>query len=165
MSDEDITLVGPLAGAPPWLTLGLAEIGVHELSGPAANPRIVEYHSVTTLHATSDETPWCASFVCWCLERSGVPSPRSARATDLIEWGIDAPAVNGIPPVGTVVVLYTPQPHESTHSGYHVGLLCRMGPRGVFLLSGNSANQVRVSFYSFEKWRIKGARWPRGISA
>lgn len=43
------------------------QLGQKEISGSKDNPKIVEYHDATTLKATDDETPWCASFVNWCL--------------------------------------------------------------------------------------------------
>lgn len=58
---------------------------IKELPGPEKNnPRIVWYHSFTTLRATDDETPWCSAFVCAAVSMGGgYPSTRSAAA---ISW-------------------------------------------------------------------------------
>jgi hypothetical protein len=40
-----------------------AELGTTEVPGTQNNPRILEYHATTTLKATTDEVPWCSSFV------------------------------------------------------------------------------------------------------
>lgn len=43
-----------------------SEIGEKE-SRSSDNGRILQYHDATTLNASEDEVPWCASFVNWCL--------------------------------------------------------------------------------------------------
>jgi len=64
----------PISNAPlsPWMDIAVAELGVHEDSHPGQhNSRILEYHQTTTLKATTDETPWCSSFVNWVMIQSG----------------------------------------------------------------------------------------------
>ena len=58
-----------------WLDYAEGELGQHELRGSQHNPRILEYHSTTTLGdwgRSRDETPWCSSFINWCFVRAGV---------------------------------------------------------------------------------------------
>ncbi len=57
---------------PLWMEIAKGELGVKEIPGPANNKRIVEYHR-TTIGTYPDETPWCASFTCWCMEQAGLP--------------------------------------------------------------------------------------------
>lgn len=67
----------------PWVRIAQAELGVQEDSSPERhNGRIVEYHQTTSLQATTDEVPWCSSFVNWAMIAAGhpgtnTPSPRA----------------------------------------------------------------------------------------
>ena len=69
----------------------MEEIGIKEWK-EGSNPRIIEYHAVTTLGAKDDAIPWCASFVSWCIEKArlkgfNVPSStRSAAARSYLKW-------------------------------------------------------------------------------
>src|SRR6267378_6228736 len=99
---------------PPWLVRAIGELGVAELPGEESNLRILEYDLETTLKATSDEVPWCSAFLCWCFEREGIPSTRSAAAKSWLDWGVSISK----PIQGAVVVLSR---GENTLQG-HVGL-------------------------------------------
>ncbi len=57
-------------------------MGVTEAKNAA---KIVEYHQATRLRAQSAKTAWCASFVCWVLERAGLPNPKTARAAGFLK--------------------------------------------------------------------------------
>jgi uncharacterized protein (TIGR02594 family) len=62
--------------------------GIQELAGlKNNNPRIVWYHSHTTLRATDDETPWCSAFMCAAAESNGFASTRSAAAKSWENYG------------------------------------------------------------------------------
>ena len=66
----------------------MAELGITEEKGSKNNnPRILEYHSVTTLNATTDEIPWCSSFVNWIVVQAGHKPTRSAMAASWQYWG------------------------------------------------------------------------------
>lgn len=60
-------------------------LNIKELPGPDKNnPRIVWYHSFTTLRGTNDEIAWCSAFMCAAATMGGgYLSPRSAAA---ISW-------------------------------------------------------------------------------
>lgn len=49
-----------------------SQIGVKEKDGNEHNPQIIEYHIASVLKATTDETPWCSSFVNWCFLMSAI---------------------------------------------------------------------------------------------
>lgn len=49
---------------PGWLRRAIKEIGVKEDPTSNSNSRIIEYHAETSLKATDDVVPWCASFAC-----------------------------------------------------------------------------------------------------
>jgi uncharacterized protein (TIGR02594 family) len=124
------------------------EIGVKERKGPADNPRIVEYHSVTTLRAKDDEVPWCSSFVCWVMEQYGITSSKSARARDWLKWGFPL----GHPIYGSIVIF------DRGHGMGHVGFFLGFNGKKLRILGGNQADAVNVQEFPPEK--VLGVRWP-----
>src|SRR5262245_10482745 len=69
------------AAAPQWMEVAALELGVHEDARPGYhNQRIVEYHKTTSLAASSDEVPWCASFVNWVLQQTNRRGTNNALA-------------------------------------------------------------------------------------
>jgi uncharacterized protein (TIGR02594 family) len=135
---------------PPWLKIALAEKRVVEIAGAKANPRIVEYHSVTTLRATSDEVPWCSAFACWAMEAAGVPSPASARARDWLKWGI---AIEAPRPGCIVIVTRGDNPEQG-----HVGFWLSEDDEHVFIFGGNQGDMVCTE--AFQRSSVLGYRMP-----
>lgn len=148
------------AGA-PWMDIAKAEIGVHENSLPGQhNQRIIDYHATTTLHATTDETAWCFSFVNWVIKQSGRSGTNSAAAKSWLDWGqslttAKAGAVTVIKKKGATSDLAT-----GSTSGFHVGFLVSSSPNSVRLLGGNQSDSVKYSDFSLTKWEVRGYRWP-----
>lgn len=67
------------------------QIGVKETS-TNRGPGIEKYwSSVSYRGGYNDAAPWCAAFVCWCIQQSGVlpesERPKEARAYSLEDWG------------------------------------------------------------------------------
>ncbi len=144
----------PAAGfapqAPPWMEVALREQGVAEWN-PGDNPRIIEYLASVGVRG-GDETSWCAAFVNWSIQKAGFRGHRTGLAGPWISYGRAV-----APAYGCVVVL---QPLSAGASG-HVGFLHALDQTNVWLLSGNSANRVRISAYSRGKL-VPGQcfRWP-----
>ena len=127
---------------PTWYRIAHREMasGVDEVLGPDRhNPRIVEYHQATSLRATDDETPWCSSFVNWCMLKAGVSRTNSAAARSWLRWGQEIEA----PEKGCVVVFSRPPSPTSGHVAFFEAL---RGER-ILVLGGNQSNQVNVSSY------------------
>lgn len=63
---------------------------IKELPGKEQNnPKIIWYHSFTTLRATDDETPWCSAFMNACaVMGGGYPGTRSAAAISWESYGV-----------------------------------------------------------------------------
>lgn len=135
---------------PSWLKIALAEKQVLEAAGDKNNPRIIEYHSATSLKASSDAVPWCAAFVSWALERAGVPSTKSSAARSYLNWGQSIPA----PAPGCIVVLSR---GDNPAQG-HVGFWLNEDEQSVFVFGGNQSNMVCVDV--FEKSRVLDYRMP-----
>ena len=155
----------PADGGAPWMKIADQErvSGVHEIAGPQANARIVEYLRSTTLDsamAGSDETPWCAAFVNWVLKQAGIATLNSASAAAWANWGIGLTQ----PRYGAVTVIHS-APKKSisgmTHSGNHVGFLVSETATHYELLGGNQSDSVKISQFNKGHWSLKGMRWPR----
>jgi uncharacterized protein (TIGR02594 family) len=137
----------------PWLTVAKRELSldVREIIGSGHNPRIVAYHATTSLSAADDETPWCSSFINFCMEESGIKGTDSALARSWTAWG------RGLadPLAGCVAVLSCPA--RGAGAG-HVGLFMGEKDDKIHLLGGNQGN--RVSIAPFEQARVIAYRWP-----
>ena len=148
-----------LSVTPAWLRWADSERGVKEVSGPDHHPQVLHYHSFTTLQATTDEVPWCASFICASLEEGAdLPSTKSARARSFLNYGLHL----GIPAYGCVCVIKRGGPNQPgptvLDAQGHVGLLVDIEAEWIYLLGGNQTNEVSVSRYSIG--RVLGYRWP-----
>lgn len=136
---------------PAWLTIARGELGQREKPGVGSNVRILEYFEATRYQARRDEVPWCAAFVCWCLESANVRSTRSARAADYAPWG-----QNGWLVPGAVVVFSKTDP-DAGGSG-HVGFCAGLDGHEVLVLGGNQGDAVTLAKRPLS--RIVSVRWP-----
>lgn len=146
----------------PWLEIAYEELDTTEVTGPGNNPRIIEYHKVTTLKATQDAVPWCSSFVCWCLEEAGLKSTRSAAARSYLDWGIELEN----PVEGCVVVLKRGVDSRSGHVGFYVNENAGM----IAILGGNQANKVQIQWFRKEdvlayRWTFNGFIYDTGVTS
>jgi len=137
----------PVSEVPGWFTIAKGELGVTEISGSRHNSRVVEYHKSTLLKATDDETPWCSSFVCWCIEMAGGESTKNAWARSYLSWGrkLDSPIT------GCIAVF-----SRGDKSG-HVAFFVEDAGDYIKVLGGNQNNTVSIS--SYPKSRLLGYRW------
>ncbi|CCN35597.1 conserved hypothetical protein [Vibrio nigripulchritudo SO65] len=147
-------------GENSWVKIAEKEVDPKiskEIKGPKHNPRIIEYHSTTTLKAQSDETPWCSSFVNWVMIKSGYKGTNSAAAISWMKWGQKVASTPG-----AIVVIYNASAANSnlTRSGNHVGFLISENDQYFEILGGNQRDQVKVSFYPKRKWKALGYRLP-----
>jgi uncharacterized protein (TIGR02594 family) len=128
------------------------ELGTREIRGAQDNPRIVEYAAkVGHSWVEDDETPWCASFVGWALEESGLPSTRKLNARSYLEWGeaVDLKDAKA----GDIVVFWRGSP--SSWQG-HVGFYVDHSAADVTVLGGNQSNAVTMAPYGMD--RLLGVR-------
>lgn len=134
---------------PAWLTVARQEQAknIHEFPGSwQDNPEILKYFEATNYgNPLHDEVPWCAAFECWCLEKAGIKSPRSAAAADFRNWGekLDEPRP------GCIAVL-----------NHHVTFYIKDNGDGWFTgLGGNQGNRVKESNYLLDD--VVSYRWPK----
>lgn len=119
-----------------WMDIAKAELGQREVKGAKHNPRILEYHATTTFKGTTDEIPWCSSFVNWCMEQADYRGTRSAAARSWLQWGQRLSA----PVPGCIVVL-------SRDGGGHVGFYMGQDSYGLRILGGNQGDAVTIAHY------------------
>ena len=144
-----------------WMPIAVAELGIAENARPGEHTqRILEYHKTTTLKATTDETPWCSSFVNWVMIQAGYRGTNSAAAKSWLNWGkpLDAPREGAI----TVIRKKggTGDAATGSTSGYHVAFYLASTATHVRLLGGNQRDQVKESNYALAEYDVKGYRWP-----
>ncbi len=144
-----------------WMTIAEAEVGVHEDAIPGRqNQRIIEYHQATSLRATTDEVPWCSSFVNWVMKQAGYRGTNSALAKSWLDWGLATES----PREGAVVVIKkkgaASDVATGSSTGFHVAFFVSASPAYIRLLGGNQGDQVRYSNFYLKGYDIKGYRWP-----
>lgn len=112
------------------------EMGINELPGKTHNKRILAYHACTSLKAKTDEIPWCASFVNFCLKEMGEKGTNSAAARSFLKWGKSLKR----PVKGCIVVL-------SRAGGGHVAIYHSEDKNFLYLLGGNQNNSCCIAAY------------------
>lgn len=138
---------------PSWFNLALNELGVAERKN-GDNPKIIEYHRSTLLRANRDETPWCSSFVNWCLMKAGLERTNSAAARSWLNYGFEMK--HAAP--GAIMVLSRGENPEAGHVGLFYG---NKDKDNFYMLGGNQSD--KVSIQPFPKNRILAIRWPLKI--
>jgi uncharacterized protein (TIGR02594 family) len=146
-----------LANDPPWLKRAFADLGLQELPGAAARPRIVEmYAKAGHPEITSDEVAWCSAAVnAWMVE-SNIRGTGSLVARSWLSWG-RALEMRKTIPRGAVLIL---RRGKSSWQG-HV-CLCLQDRNGILtVIGGNQKDGVTIDRY--RKAALIGARWPDTI--
>jgi len=139
---------------PPWVEVAESFIGIKEISGKQHNPQIVAFHKMTTLRASDDETPWCSSFVNYCINASGLEGTGKANARSWLSWGDKL--IN--PAYGCVVVLSRGSSPTSGHVGFYIGPDPK-NKANFMMLGGNQGDSVSIA--QFKKSAVLGYRWPK----
>lgn len=138
------------SGEPRWLTFARRYSGLREIKGKNHAPEILEMWNTLGLSFKDDETPWCAGFVGFALESSGITSTRSGMARSYEKWGVKLAS----PAVGCVVTF-------KRTGGGHVGFVVGQDAAGnLMVLGGNQADAVNIK--PFAASRVTGYWWPKG---
>ncbi len=121
----------------PWMRIAEAELGVREIAGSTHEPRIIEYHA-TTGRFTTDEVPWCSSFLNWVIEAAGLKGTKSAAALSWRNWGKTLAS----PSYGSIAVM------DYGRGRGHVAFVAgRTATDSLVLLGGNQADSVCLRSY------------------
>jgi hypothetical protein len=90
----------------------------------------------------------------WWILRSGYKPQGSAKVSDWWGWG------RPVAPTYWAIVIKKPLTVDQASSG-HIGFLHAVDANNVWLLSGNSKNQVRIAAYPKNKLiHYAPYRWP-----
>jgi len=148
---------------PTWLSIAESQLGVSEIRGKRHNSKILKYHRTTTLNdraAGKDETPWCSSFVNWCLLEAGFKGTNNALARSWLKWGIELLE----PREGCITVIrskhHGPDATTGSSRGFHVAFYVANSPHSIRLLGGNQRDRVKLSNYPIRLYELHGYRWP-----
>lgn len=123
------------------LEIALGEIGTLEDISSGSNPRVLEYFAKSGNSWVKDDSiSWCAAFVAFCLESTGITSTRLLNARSYLKWGKSTT----LPKLGDITVLWRISP---TSSFGHVAFFIRKQGNYVWLLGGNQSDQVMIQKY------------------
>jgi uncharacterized protein (TIGR02594 family) len=142
----------------PWYRVARQLVGIKEVPGPKADPRILELFQLAGFPDATrrDETAWCAAFVGACLRLAGFSNKATLLAAGYLDFGQDL----GRDPVeGCIVVTEPLAKGASGHVAFYVG---EKG-NDVILLGGNQHDSVKESHYP--KKMVRSYRWPVAKSA
>lgn len=144
----------------PWLDIAISQKDVEEYSGWwwwADNKRIVEYSQTTNPKVTTDEVPWCGSFVNWVMIQSGRTGKGSAAAKDWLKWGDTVTT----PQRGDIVIIRNKS--KKAPDGHHVGFYISLSTTHIKILGGNQGTPGKVSEedFSLQGFEVLGYRRPK----
>lgn len=139
---------------PLWLIVALKELGTQEWRGAAHNPRILEYLRESRAGGDSDEIPWCACFVNWCLAQCDIVHPRSRAASSYRAYGVACGPIPG-------AIAFLPPGDPDAGGTGHVAFLWSVHASKIRILGGNQSNRVSLAY----RPRREGIeyRWPPGV--
>lgn len=145
----------------PWMAFANQELQkkINEKDNPA---QIKQYH--TNGGGSSrwgGETPWCASFIGWCLYKAGLKGSGSATARSYLKFKTDVLNSNQKIPYGAICVIAGSRGPSSGHVFFCV----EDNGTQVRGLGGNQGNKSydnggEVNIKSFKRSSILAARWP-----
>lgn len=121
-----------------WVDYAKDELGTREIKGSKHNSRVLEYHAVSGGFST-DEVPWCGSFVNFIIRKAGYKSPKyPARAKSWLKFGKSSYK----PVYGALAV-------KSRKGGGHVCFVLGedASKKYIYCLGGNQHDEVNVSKY------------------
>jgi uncharacterized protein (TIGR02594 family) len=120
---------------------------IKELSGKEKNnPRIIWYHSFTTLRATDDETAWCSAFMnAAAIMGGGYPGTRSAAAISWEKYGVEIAPENA--QEGDILIFKRKdaQNPQARHVAFFKQAYVENGKKVIECLGGNQSNSVCIA--------------------
>lgn len=133
----------------PWMAIAENELG--QMETVKENPRIIEYHSATSLKAQSQKVAWCASFACWVLKKAGYKSTGTSWARDFLDYGTKLEQ----PKKGCIMVFERNGAGGDSHVTFWTG---EEATDSYLCMGGNQSDSVCKRFYA--KKDLLGCRWP-----
>ncbi len=143
--------ISDLGEVPAHYSIAKAYLGTKEIPGKRHNQKIRNFFKVVVGKFYGDETPWCAAFVGYCLDRANSPHTGSLGARSYERYGHKVI----VPMIGDIVVLW-----RGKRSGWagHVGFYAGETRNSIIVLGGNQNNEV--SYSKYPRKRLLGYRRP-----
>lgn len=132
------------------MEIALKEYGNEAYPGQETNAEVLKYFTETGksfIH--DDETPWCAAFLNWVMQKSNVITKNQLNARSFLEMGTKT----NTPSIGDVVVFWRIKP--DSWEG-HCGLYIRESKKLIWVLGGNQDSSVKIK--PFPKEQLLGYR-------
>jgi len=123
-----------------FLQEAFKEMNVKEIAGKNHNPRVLQYHNATSLKASTDEVPWCSSFVNFIAQKCGDKGTNSAAARSWEKWGKKLSK-----PVPGCIVVFS---RGSNPAFGHVAFYLYESNNNIYVLGGNQSNKVCIAPYA-----------------
>jgi uncharacterized protein (TIGR02594 family) len=146
---------------PVWLAEARRHMGLREVKGAGTNQTIARWLDRLKAAWRDDETPWCSTFVAWCIAATLPDEPLPTNpfgARNWLKWG------NGLlePAPGAVAVFWRgSRAGYQGHVGFYVGE--RRSDGAIRVLGGNQSDAVNETWIA--KDRLLGFRWPLAVEA
>ena len=153
---------------PKWMVYAMEEYS-KKISESKNPDRIREYHKAANSNYAAT-VPWCSSFVCWCLEKANIRSPRNAGAISHKSFGgyVHLPieeyrSGKKVPPRGVIITINNAGSMTSG-SGNHVFFATGKGGNGrIEGLHGNWGDMVKIDS-SVSVSKITSVNYPNGAA-
>ena len=125
------------------LKIAFNELGTEEIVGNEHNPEVLKYAKDTGIKGiTSDEIPWCSTFVNWVAFKAGLQFSGKPNARSWLNIGRKV----SVPEPGDIVVFWRESPQSwKGHVAIFLGI--SIDKKRVYCLGGNQGNRVSVSAY------------------
>lgn len=124
---------------PEYLNIALTQIGAYEYKN-GDNPEIIKYFMNNKNSDYTDEIPWCAAFVNWCLSSGGFEYSGLLQARSYLNVGYHVPH----PQLGDVAIFWRGDKHSWKG---HVGFYINKVGHDIYILGGNQSDAVSIAPY------------------
>ena len=153
----------PLGGsnATPWMTLAEKQLGVNEKDHPGL---IREYHKIGGKMNAGGETPWCASFVGWVLEKCGLKGSGSAAAISYAKYGTPLDKSKPIPYGAIMVIKFGKGNHVAFCASDQGSKVTMLGGNQSSKKGGNQRNGGEVTKSTIPKANVYAVVYPSGYA-
>ncbi len=125
------------------LKIAFSELGTQEITGSEHNPEILKYAAEAGIAGvTTDEIPWCSTFINWVAWKAGLQHSKKANARSWLNVGMKVSS----PEPGDIVVFWRESPQSwKGHVAIFLGI--STNKKRVYCIGGNQGNRVSVSAY------------------
>ena len=150
------------SGSTPWMKLAEKQLGVNEKDHPGL---IREYHKIGGKLNAGGETPWCASFIGWVLEKCGLKGSGSAAAISYAKYGQPLDKSKPIPYGAIMVIKFGKGNHVAFCAADQGSKVTMLGGNQSSKKNGNQRNGGEVTLSTIPKSNVYAVVYPSGYAA